>query len=344
MTSRGGNGPDNQDEAPSGRRLNRPQRNNNPGNIEYGPFARSQGAIGREPEGRFAVFASPREGFRALVNLLQTDSYQSRTLSAAIHRFAPSSENNTAAYIQYVENRTGIPRHTRLNDLSPRELEKVALAKATYEGWKPARSGEKLALTTADDDRATTRRTPRRNPDETSPEKAERGEGASRYPSRDRVVEVAAEDREEKPSRRPRRGERSEQEGSEKSLKDRFGQQVGDRPTANRTGKEAAPAPPSLKQAFQDRYAEAQDKPAAPQTAASSTLPAGAKHDRNGFNDQTWPTAASHYADEGGIKVARNATQDFAPAAAGVPTPAADTLKPTTPAPAFRLEEPGWNG
>jgi hypothetical protein len=290
MTDPGGN---DQDDALRRGRLNRPQRNNNPGNIEYGPFARSQGATGKEPEGRFAVFASPQEGFRALVNLLQTDSYQSRTLGAAIHRFAPPSENNTAAYIRYMENKTGIPRHTRLSDLSPQELENVARAKAAYEGWRPARSGEKLALI-HDEDRI------------------------------------------------PRWAGRSESEGAGKSLKDRFAQQADDRPTANRTGKEAAPATPSLKQAVQDRYAEAQNNPPAQQPVPSSTLPAGAKHERNGFNDQTWPTAASHYADEGGIKVARNATQDFAPAAAGASTP--EVQKPVTPAPAFRLEEPGWNG
>ncbi len=344
MTSRSGNGPDNPDEAPGGRRLNRPQRNNNPGNIEYGPFARSQGAIAREPEGRFAVFASAREGFRALVNLLQTDSYQSRTLGAAIHRFAPSSENNTAAYIQYVENRTGIPRHSRLRDLSPQELEKLALAKATYEGWKPVRPGDRVAMTTVDDDRATSRRAPRRNTDETSPEKAERQEGATRRPSRERVVEVAAEEREEKPSRRPRRAERSEPEGTEKSLKDRFAQQADDRSATNREAKGAAPAAPSLKQAFQDRYAEAQDKPAAQQTTASPASSSAGKYERTGFNEQGFLSAATHYADEGAIKVARNAAQDFAPAAAGVPAPSTNTPKPTTPAPAFRPEEHGWNG
>jgi hypothetical protein len=45
----------------------RPNRNNNPLNIDYGPVARSHGAIGRD--GPFAIFGSPAEGVdAAMVN------------------------------------------------------------------------------------------------------------------------------------------------------------------------------------------------------------------------------------------------------------------------------------
>ena len=43
-------------------------RNNNPGNLEYGPFAKSKGAIGTG--GRFAVFATLEDGLRAKKDLV----------------------------------------------------------------------------------------------------------------------------------------------------------------------------------------------------------------------------------------------------------------------------------
>jgi hypothetical protein len=42
----------------------RNRRNNNPGNIEYGPFAKEHGAIGTD--GRFAIFPDEETGFRAM--------------------------------------------------------------------------------------------------------------------------------------------------------------------------------------------------------------------------------------------------------------------------------------
>ena len=42
-------------------------RNNNPGNIEYGDWARRHGATGSD--GRFAIFESPEQGIAAMVAL-----------------------------------------------------------------------------------------------------------------------------------------------------------------------------------------------------------------------------------------------------------------------------------
>jgi hypothetical protein len=55
-------------------------RNNNPGNIEYGKFAISMGAIGSD--GRFAIFPSEEMGRKAADTLLKGKSYAN--LSAAI--------------------------------------------------------------------------------------------------------------------------------------------------------------------------------------------------------------------------------------------------------------------
>lgn len=88
-------------------------RNNNPGNIEYGSFARLYNATGIEPDspstygrGRFAVFADIVAGMRALDELLivystKDDGHGGKidTVEEALNRWAPGNENNTEAYI-----------------------------------------------------------------------------------------------------------------------------------------------------------------------------------------------------------------------------------------------------
>lgn len=85
-------------------------RNNNPGNIEKG--APWQGlAADQSGDDRFAVFASPVFGIRALARVLGT--YRERhglsTIRGIISRWAPANENNTEAYIQAVANETRLP-------------------------------------------------------------------------------------------------------------------------------------------------------------------------------------------------------------------------------------------
>lgn len=93
--------------------LTRNQRNNNPGNLEYNHFTISQGAMGSD--GRFAIFASPEDGFNALRNLLLSPSYESLTIEQAIRRFAPSNENDTELYIKQVCEWTGYTSQHVLN-------------------------------------------------------------------------------------------------------------------------------------------------------------------------------------------------------------------------------------
>lgn len=95
-------------------------RNNNPGNIEYGNFARQQGSGGAESAGRFATFNTPQEGLNALAALLR--SYGNRgidSVRAIISKYAPSSDNNnTQAYIGNVAKKLGVDptQHLNLND------------------------------------------------------------------------------------------------------------------------------------------------------------------------------------------------------------------------------------
>ncbi|WP_281686706.1 hypothetical protein [Pseudomonas citronellolis] len=92
-------------------------RNNNPGNIDHVPANKWLGILPQEQrnadqlaEPRFEVFESPVYGFRALALLLQTyhDRYGADTIRKIINRWAPSSENNTDAYVRAVAKAVGV--------------------------------------------------------------------------------------------------------------------------------------------------------------------------------------------------------------------------------------------
>lgn len=106
-------------------------RNNNPGNIEDGAFARSlPGYAGSD--GRFARFETADAGSQAAPRLLQ--SYLSRgfdTPAEIINRWAPPSDNNpTEAYAAYVARRVGVG----VNDpVSPEQVELIAQAISEFE-------------------------------------------------------------------------------------------------------------------------------------------------------------------------------------------------------------------
>ena len=88
-----------------GAKPNRPQRNHNPGDIEYGKFARDHGATGSD--GRFAIFPDDETGYKALDALLASKAYAGLTIPQAIAKFAPSFENDTTGYTANVLKRTG---------------------------------------------------------------------------------------------------------------------------------------------------------------------------------------------------------------------------------------------
>lgn len=108
-------------------------RNNNPGNIRDGAFARAQAGYIGSDEG-YAKFATAQDGRKAMMALL--DSYVARgydTISAIVKRWAPPSENDTGAYISDVSKQTGIGRGQKL---SQQQLAMVASAMARHEGFK----------------------------------------------------------------------------------------------------------------------------------------------------------------------------------------------------------------
>jgi hypothetical protein len=89
----------------------RPNRNNNPGDIEFGEFAKFHGATGGDP--RFAIFPDAASGFAAMRALLHL-YYSGLTVAAALNKWAPPVENHTNAYIANVCAWTGLTPETVL--------------------------------------------------------------------------------------------------------------------------------------------------------------------------------------------------------------------------------------
>lgn len=128
--------------AADGRRIRRTGgtrawRNLNPGNIRYSEFSRNAGAIGQA--GGFAVFPDEETGTRAISSLLRGQSYNNLTIARAITRYAPPSENNTAAYHRRIQQITGLNINRRISDLSDGELSHVVDAIRAIEGWEAGR-------------------------------------------------------------------------------------------------------------------------------------------------------------------------------------------------------------
>jgi hypothetical protein len=81
----------------------RATRNNNPGDIEYGSFARANGATRIEITApqvvpRFAYFPDTSTGFAAM-KVLFLQHYRGMTVDQAMNKYAPPVENQTNSYI-----------------------------------------------------------------------------------------------------------------------------------------------------------------------------------------------------------------------------------------------------
>src|SRR6185312_14519355 len=87
------------------------RRNHNPGNIRYGEFAQSHGAVGTD--GVFAIFPDDVAGFRAMSVLLNA-AYRGLTVAQSIAKWAPPTENNTAQYVDDIVEWTGMKPDTEL--------------------------------------------------------------------------------------------------------------------------------------------------------------------------------------------------------------------------------------
>ena len=114
-------------------------RNNNPGNLEYGDFAKKYGAIGTD--GRFAIFPSLEAGRKAQEALLfESKKYQGMTIAQAISRYAPPGENNTAGYINTICRSLGVAPDTPMANLTPEQRQAMMQAMHKVEGFREGKT------------------------------------------------------------------------------------------------------------------------------------------------------------------------------------------------------------
>lgn len=134
-------------DAPLDMALPRSVRTNNPGAMEFGPFARTQGA--RRSDGRYAVFDDVDAGYRAQETLLR--SYMARgfnTPEKIVGRWAPANvdNNSTSAYTNAVAKALGIRPD---QPVPPDRIGDLAEAMAAYEAGRPVPRGGRPAAVNA---------------------------------------------------------------------------------------------------------------------------------------------------------------------------------------------------
>lgn len=94
--------------------------NNNPNNIRKSKD-QWQGLVGEK--GGFVVFDTPEAGTRAAVkNMMTQASRGDDTLSKLITRLSPPNENNTASYISFVSDKTGIKPDDKIDWKNPKQV------------------------------------------------------------------------------------------------------------------------------------------------------------------------------------------------------------------------------
>lgn len=114
--------------------------NKNPGNLEQGESW--QGLAENQTDSRFCVFKSMEYGIRALIKTLITYTTKRgcKSVYDIIHRWAPTNENNTQAYINSVCKRVGVePREELDFKADPTLYLDIAKAIAFHENGNDAK-------------------------------------------------------------------------------------------------------------------------------------------------------------------------------------------------------------
>lgn len=132
-------------------------RNHNPGNLKA-----ASNSTGKS--GEFSTFASDADGLAAMARqLMLYGDRGNNTPNGIIHTYAPSSENNTRAYIDDVTSRTGFGAGQRLDLHNPEVLKTLMAAMIRHEqGSQPyteeqLKNAIRMAIT---DDRWSGKRSP----------------------------------------------------------------------------------------------------------------------------------------------------------------------------------------
>lgn len=120
-------------------------RNNNPGNIMKGGDNWQGEVQGNDP--RYATFATPEAGIRAMGKTLLTyqEKHGLNSVEAIIARWAPATENNTAAYVATVAKEMGVKPDAALNLRDGDTLAKLTRAMIRVENGNQPYSDQQIA-------------------------------------------------------------------------------------------------------------------------------------------------------------------------------------------------------
>lgn len=119
--------------------MSRGLRNNNPGNIRH-DGTRWQGERVPSTDRSFKQFTSMAYGYRAMFKLLTNYArlHNCQTIRKIISRWAPPSENDTAAYIDTVSRLTGIAPDQIIDITSQDQMCSLVAAMSRVENGKDA--------------------------------------------------------------------------------------------------------------------------------------------------------------------------------------------------------------
>lgn len=133
---------------PGGNSGSKGLRNNNPGNLEYGAFAKAHGATGTD--GRFAIFPTMDAGVKAHAALLDSEYYAKglNTPRKIIDKYAPASENDQGAYLAYLKSK-GFEPDRVIADKEGFNRAQMAFESGYGSGHGIGQSRESLMLTQA---------------------------------------------------------------------------------------------------------------------------------------------------------------------------------------------------
>ena len=117
--------------APNSRGL----RNNNPGNIRIGNSAwMGKIPVSQNTDGSFEQFETWVYGLRAMIKLIRNYIYDGNdSINKIISKYAPTSENNTHAYINFVVSRSGILSNKQLDPNNKTDFRKIIKAMVEQE-------------------------------------------------------------------------------------------------------------------------------------------------------------------------------------------------------------------
>ena len=109
-------------------------RFNNPGNLRPGSKYTRHIGKGATKSGEFLIFPTVEAG-RAEKKGLLLRKYKDDTLAQMMEQYAPRSENDTDAYLDYLTKKSGTDKGAVIGKLSQNDLDALMDAMESYEGY-----------------------------------------------------------------------------------------------------------------------------------------------------------------------------------------------------------------